>query len=119
MTKVKFNINEEKARKIVENAVRKALYEAYYGEEQTPEMILQQVHSMRSNIMTLPNDDYVYVDYDPETNELIAGGATNSGIIPRYRMEYDVDFSLDENLQALYDKIIESGDFDDEWNDDF
>ena len=119
MTKLKFNISEEKARKIVENVVRKALKEAWYGEQQTPEYILKQVHSMRSNILSLPNGDYVYVDYNPETNELIAGGATNSGIIPDYSIEYDVDFSLDENLQALYDKIIESGDFTDDWNDDF
>lgn len=49
----------------------------------------------------------LYVDYDPDTNILYAGSATNRKIIPEYEIEVDLDASLDSNLQALYDKVLE------------
>lgn len=120
MKRIKFNIEESKARQIVESVVRQVVTEAWHGQQQTPETILQQVHSMRSNMLEMPNGDALYVDYNPDTNELYAGYGTNAGVAPRYTIEYDVDFDLDQNLQALYDKIMESGEFyEDDWNEDF
>ena len=37
----------------------------------------------------------------------MAGGATNTGIIPQYEIEYDHDISVDANIQNLYDLITE------------
>ena len=79
--------------------------------DQTPEEVSQQINNMRSNMFEMPNGDVMYVGYDPKTNELYAGGATNSGIIRDYVIEYDLSQSLDYNLEGLYDTMMESGDF--------
>ena len=50
--------------------------------------------------------DYLYVFFDPSTDELCAGGGFNAGISKDYSIIYDHDFSIDENLEALYEHII-------------
>lgn len=50
---------------------------------------------------------YLYVFFDPSTDELCAGSCFNTGISRDYSIAYDHDFSVDENLQALYEHIIE------------
>jgi hypothetical protein len=50
---------------------------------------------------------YLYVFFDPSTDELCAGGCFNAGISKDYSIVYDHDFSIDENLGALYEYIIE------------
>ena len=50
---------------------------------------------------------YLYVFFDPSTDELCAGGMFNAGISRDYSINYDFDFSIDENLEALYEHIIE------------
>lgn len=54
-----------------------------------------------------PDLDYLYVFFDQSTNELCAGGGFNAGISKDYSIDYDYDFSIDENLQSLYDHILE------------
>ena len=54
-----------------------------------------------------PDIDYLYIFFDPSTEELCAGGCFNTGISKDYAIDYDYDFSIDENLQALYDYILE------------
>ena len=51
--------------------------------------------------------DYLYTFFDPSTDELCAGSCFNTGISKSYSINYDYDFSIDENLQALYEHIIE------------
>lgn len=80
----------------------------YQNEPQTPQDVVEYMKTMRSNIFTLENGDYKYIDYDPERNVLIAGGATNSGIIPEYTQEYDFDYSFDQNLESLIDTVNEN-----------
>lgn len=60
----------------------------------------------RDPIIEFENGDYFYVDYID--GKLVAGGATNTGIIPEYEIDYDEDDSFDGNLSRLYDTIIES-----------
>jgi hypothetical protein len=50
---------------------------------------------------------YLYVFFDPSTDELCAGCGFNAGISKDYSINYDYDFSVDENLEALYEHIIE------------
>ena len=52
--------------------------------------------------------DYLYVFFDQSTDELCAGVCFNTGISKDYVIDYDYDFSIDENLQALSDYIFES-----------
>jgi len=54
-----------------------------------------------------PDLDYLYVFFDQSTDELCAGGAFNTDLSKDYVIDYDYDFSIDENLQALYDYILE------------
>lgn len=83
--------------------------------ENREQEILDKVHSMRSNIFDLTEEGYgvLYIDYDPQTNELYAGGATNAGIIKKYSVDYDDSHSLDYNLEGLYDEILQSPPTDD------
>lgn len=48
-----------------------------------------------------------YFTVERNGDKLIAGSATNTGIIPEFEIEYDENKSEDENLQDLYDKIVE------------
>jgi hypothetical protein len=50
---------------------------------------------------------YLYVFFDPSTDELCAGCGFNTGISRDYSINYNFDFSIDENLDALYNHIIE------------
>lgn len=54
-----------------------------------------------------PDLDYLCVFFDSLTEELCAGSCFNAGISKDYSVRYDYDFSIDENLQALYDYILE------------
>lgn len=60
---------------------------------------------LKSNVIEFDSGDYVYLDY--EDGKLIAGSATNNGIIPEFEIEYDWDSSLDTNIEAIYDMIVE------------
>lgn len=50
------------------------------------------------------NGEVFYVECVEGT--LYAGHMTNAGIMHEYEIEYDVDKSLDENLQVLADEIM-------------
>ena len=83
--------------------------------ENREQEILDKVHSMRSNILDMTEEGYgvLYIDYDPQTNELYAGGATNIGIIKEYSVDYDDSRSLDDNIEWLYNEILQSPPTDD------
>ena len=51
--------------------------------------------------------DVLYVELD-NTGKLVAGTATNAGIVADYGIPYDINVSLDENLNNLYETIIET-----------
>ena len=100
----KFIISEERMRQIIRTAIKETLEDYTEGANQD---ILKMVHSMRSNIIDLSEDGYgvLYVDYDPQTNELFAGSASNAGISKNFIIQYDRDYTLDQNLEALVDEI--------------
>lgn len=61
-------------------------------------------------IETLDQDEYTYcyINYDEETNMLQYGGVANAGFYCEYEIEYDKYFSIDENLQSLFELFIEN-----------
>ena len=62
----------------------------------------------RSNILEFPNGgDSIVLNVEYKDGKLIAGSATNVGIIPEFEIEYDKDFDLDWNLNVLYNVIVE------------
>ena len=62
----------------------------------------------RGNILEFPNGgDSIVLNVEYKDGKLIAGSATNAGIIPEFEIEYDKDFDLDWNLNVLYNVIVE------------
>ena len=58
----------------------------------------------------ISEDEYVYcyINYDEQTNMLQYGGAANCGFLRSFEIEYDKDFSIDENLQSLLELFTEN-----------
>ena len=61
-------------------------------------------------IETVETNEYVYchINYDEETNMLQYGSIANVGFICHHELDYDKDFSIDENLQSLLEIFIEN-----------
>jgi hypothetical protein len=56
-------------------------------------------------IIEFPSGNFVYVDWDSKEHKLIAGGATNTGVLKEFELKYDDGKPLNDNLQDLYDLI--------------
>lgn len=69
------------------------------------ESLSDEWENIRGQILNFPNGEYLYVDV--QDDKLIAGSATNTGIIAEYSIDIDDDFGVDWNLQNLYDAIVE------------
>lgn len=63
------------------------------------------INAVRGKMFEFPNGDYMYIDY--HKGNLVAGHATNAGMISEIEIEYDENKSIDRNLQDLYDAIVE------------
>lgn len=63
---------------------------------------LERIEDIRGQILDF-GDKYFTLDY--RDGKLIAGGATNTGVIPKYTVKYDSDESIYSNLEKLYDII--------------
>lgn len=50
---------------------------------------------------------YCYINYDEETNMLQYGSCSNAGFICHGEIEYDKDFSIDQNLEGLLELFVE------------
>ena len=87
----------------------KKVNEGYYDNPQSPQDVMKYMRSMNSNSFQLDNGEELHVGYNPQKNELYAGGATNAGIIPQHSIPYDFSRSFDENLQDLYDTAQQGG----------
>ena len=64
---------------------------------------LDEIPSSKMRVIELDTGDYYYLNY--ENGKLQAGHTTNTGFYPEYEIEYDWDFSLDHNIESLYDLI--------------
>ena len=58
----------------------------------------------RGSVIEFPSGDYVYVTV--EDGKLVAGGATNTGIIHEYELDIEGEEPTDSELQELYELII-------------
>ena len=63
------------------------------------------LENLKSNIITFPSGDYLYIGYD--NGIIYAGTMTNTGILRQYEFEYEHDLSADKNLQDIYEYILE------------
>ena len=66
-----------------------------------------EVNITRTDVLEFPNGgDNIVLNVEYKDGKLIAGNATNAGIIPEFEIEYDKDFDFDWNLDVLYNVIV-------------
>lgn len=70
------------------------------------EAVKKQFDGMRSHTLEMPSGTVLGVDYDPSTNEMLAGDITNAGLAPEHRSDYDHSITLDENLQNFSEELM-------------
>ena len=71
-------------------------------------------NNLRSNIFgefkdSENNETVLYIEFDEEKQCINVGTASNCGLITKFSVNYDNDFSLDENLQSVLDEIYNNG----------
>ena len=73
------------------------------------ENVAKQFSEIKSKIpaFTMPNEDVVYFQYNQEKNQIEVGSVTNIGLSVQHRFDYDVDRTLDDNLDNVYEQLSE------------
>ncbi len=75
-------------------------------EDEDLENPLDELPLDKERMFQFDNGEYLYIDY--ADGKLFAGSATNTGIFHDYEIDYDFDATLDDNLEKLYEVIIEA-----------
>ena len=73
------------------------------------ENIAKQFSDIKSKIpaFTMPNEDVLYFQYNQESNKIEVGTTTNAGLKVDQTFDYDVDRTLDANLENVYEQLSE------------
>lgn len=73
------------------------------------ENIAKQFSDIKSKIpaFTMPNEDVLYFQYNQESNKIEVGTTTNAGLKVDQTFDYDVDRTLDSNLENVYEQLSE------------
>lgn len=73
------------------------------------ENVAKQFSDNKSKIpaFTMPNEDVLYFQYNQESNKIEVGTTTNVGLKVDQTFDYDVDRTLDANLENVYEQLSE------------
>lgn len=73
------------------------------------ENVAKQFSDIKSKIpaFTMPNEDVLYFQYNQENNKIEVGTTTNVGLKVDQTFDYDVDRTLDANLENVYEQLSE------------
>lgn len=73
------------------------------------ENVAKQFSDIKSKIpaFTMPNEDVLYFQYNQESNKIEVGTTTNAGFKVDQTFDYDVDRTLDANLENVYEQLSE------------
>lgn len=73
------------------------------------ENVAKQFSDIKSKIpaFTMPNEDVLYFQYNQENNKIEVGTTTNAGLKVDQTFDYDVDRTLDANLENVYEQLSE------------
>ena len=73
------------------------------------ENVAKQFSDIKSKIpaFTMPNEDVLYFQYNQESNKIEVGTTTNVGLKVNQTFDYDVDRTLDANLENVYEQLSE------------
>ena len=71
-------------------------------------------NSLRTNILgefkdSENNETVLYIEFNDEKHCINVGTSSNCGLITRFSINYDDDFSLDQNLQDVLDEVYNNG----------
>lgn len=71
------------------------------------ENVAKQFSDIKSKIpaFTMPNEDVLYFQYNQESNKIEVGTTTNAGLKVYQTFDYDVDRTLDSNLENVYEQL--------------
>lgn len=73
-------------------------------------MVAEQFAEMtakRMPIFEMDNGNVLQVQYNKETDDLNVGTVTNNGLAVKHFFSYDHNFTLDDNLQGVYEQLSE------------
>lgn len=73
------------------------------------ENVAKQFSDIKSKIpaFTMPNEDVLYFQYNQESNKIEVGTTTNAGLKVDQTFDYDIDRTLDANLENVYEQLSE------------
>lgn len=73
------------------------------------ENVAKQFSDIKSKIpaFTIPNEDVLYFQYNQESNKIEVGTTTNAGLKVDQTFDYDVERTLDDNLENVYEQLSE------------
>lgn len=73
------------------------------------ENVAKQFSDIKSKIpaFTMPNEDVLYFQYNQKSNKIEVGTTTNVGLKVDQTFDYDVDRTLDANLENVYEQLSE------------
>lgn len=73
------------------------------------ENVAKQFSDIKSKIpaFTMPNEDVLYFQYNQESNKIEVGTTTNAGLKVDQTFDYDVDRTLDDNLENVNEQLSE------------
>lgn len=77
-------------------------------------MVAEQFVEMaakRMPIFEMDNEEVLQVQYNQETDHLDVGTVTNTGLIVKHSFAYDHSFTLDINLQGVYEQLSEMSEY--------
>lgn len=73
------------------------------------ENVAKQFSDIKSKIpaFTMPNEDVLYFQYNQESNKIEVGTITKVGLKVDQTFDYDVDRTIDANLENVYEQLSE------------
>ena len=77
------------------------------------ESVAKQFSEIKAQIpaFTMPNNDVLYFQYNQEKNQVEVGHVTNIGLMKEHTFDYDVNQTLDANLEAINESLQENEEY--------
>ena len=77
------------------------------------ESVAQQFSEIKAQIpaFTMPNNEVLYFQYNQEKNQVEVGHVTNIGLMKEHTFDYDVNQTLDANLEAINESLQENEEY--------
>lgn len=77
------------------------------------ESVAKQFSEIKAQIpaFTMPNNEVLYFQYNQEKNQVEVGHVTNIGLMKEHIFDYDVNQTLDANLEAINESLQENEEY--------